>query len=346
MIINEKKRRRKGGRLTFTTGDVGYNIKAFNRAMGTDFEGSKPADVNGDGWTDFVNEAEMRRKYRKETKGAKRYYIRPDNIFCSTKEDILKILSSKGKNNNCSIYSLKRLDDKEDVSSLTPNDIVYRWDDGVLHDKNGVQVVDFDLHIKKELERPRLNVNTAPDSKVEDAYEDRVISEGIDPTSGIVNYSEEDFRYELDNTDHHITIGFTGDDARNGLGTLAYAYTAYRKDDDTYAIEKVEHGEDGKNTVVRERDYDTFSKLIAAIRKLDVSYPALSLKEDYVDDPFNLDFENLNESRDDDDDDSVICEFCGKVVPFDEAEEGNRDDECSHFYCKFCYRHYIEPYEE
>ena len=54
----------------------------------------------------------------------KRYYVRPLNIFCGNKEDIIQALIRAG-DQNCSVYSLKNLTDHEDVHLLQPSDIIY-----------------------------------------------------------------------------------------------------------------------------------------------------------------------------------------------------------------------------
>ena len=54
----------------------------------------------------------------------KRYYVRPLNIFCGNKEDIIQALIRAG-DQNCSVYSLKNLDNHEDVHLLQPSDIIY-----------------------------------------------------------------------------------------------------------------------------------------------------------------------------------------------------------------------------
>ena len=53
-----------------------------------------------------------------------RYYIRPQNIFCSNKADVLKALIELD-DQNCSVYTLKNLKDNKDVHKLTTNDIIY-----------------------------------------------------------------------------------------------------------------------------------------------------------------------------------------------------------------------------
>ena len=85
----------------------------------------------------------------------KRYYVRPLNIFCGNKEDIIQALIRAG-DQNCSVYSLKNLTDHEDVHLLQPSDIIYYWDDHVLYDKNHVQVMDYDLFVKHEEERKKV----------------------------------------------------------------------------------------------------------------------------------------------------------------------------------------------
>ena len=162
MTINEAKRRRKKpfSSMTITTGDIGLNIDRFNQAMGTT-EGGE-VGIGGEG-----SLCEAKRYVR-------RYYIRPQNIFCSNKAEILKALIELD-DANCSVYTLNNLGDDKDVSKLMTSDIIYYYDNGILYDKNKVKVMDYDLSIKKEEERKHFaNVNKAPDKEFKAEYEDRM----------------------------------------------------------------------------------------------------------------------------------------------------------------------------
>ena len=118
----------------------------------------------------------------------KRYYVRPQNIFCSNKEDILKALL-RVEGENCSIYSLKDLPDHDDVQDLKPSDIIYYYDDGILYDKNHVKVMDYDLNVKHEEERKKFaDVDTAPDSQVNDAYDDRLTDADLQDKETVANF--------------------------------------------------------------------------------------------------------------------------------------------------------------
>lgn len=166
MTENKKKRTRKSkmpfNSISYTTGDIGLNIDRFNQAFGS-AEGNEVC-IGGDG-----SLCEAKRYVR-------RYYIRPQNIFCSNKADIIKALIELG-NKNCSIYTLNNLGDEKDVSKLMNSDIIYYYDDGILYDKNRIKVMDYDLSIKKEEERKHFNnVDKAPDKEFKAEYEDRMTS--------------------------------------------------------------------------------------------------------------------------------------------------------------------------
>ena len=80
MTINETKKRRKNkpfSSMSITTGDIGLNIDRFNTAMGS-LEGSE-AGVGGCGA--LAEEAKLQEAKRY----VRRYYIRPQNLFCSNK---------------------------------------------------------------------------------------------------------------------------------------------------------------------------------------------------------------------------------------------------------------------
>ena len=104
----------------------------------------------------------------------KRYYIRPQNIFCSNKAEILNALVKEVGENNCSVYSLKALADHDDVHLLQPKDIIYYYDEGVLYDKNHVPVLDYDLNVKNEEERPKISADATSDERFKDVYQDRM----------------------------------------------------------------------------------------------------------------------------------------------------------------------------
>jgi hypothetical protein len=161
-FIEAKKRKRKKpySSVTYTTGDIGLNIDRFNQAFGTT-EGGE-VGIGGEG-----SLCEAKRYVR-------RYYIRPQNIFCSNKAEILKALIELD-DTNCSVYTLNNLGDDKDVSKLMNSDIIYYYDNGILYDKNRVKVMDYDLSIKKEEERKHFaNVDKAPEKEFKAEYEDRM----------------------------------------------------------------------------------------------------------------------------------------------------------------------------
>ena len=161
-FIEARKRKHKKpySSVTYTTGDIGLNIDRFNQAFGTT-EGGE-VGIGGEG-----SLCEAKRYVR-------RYYIRPQNIFCSNKAEILKALIELD-DANCSVYTLNNLGDDKDVSKLMNSDIIYYYDDGILYDKNRVKVMDYDLSIKKEEERKHFaNVDKAPEKEFKAEYEDRM----------------------------------------------------------------------------------------------------------------------------------------------------------------------------
>ena len=190
-ILLEKKRKQRrpkvANSITYTTGDPDLNIAFFNKHMGTDFESDKLAftqdDLNsnselamevcsGDGCGTALTEA------KRETK---RYYIRPQNIFCANKSDVLKALTEIDTE-NCSVYTLKNLEDHDDIHLLTNKDIIYYYDDEVLYDKNHVKIMDYKLSIKNEEERKNFAGDTedVSDATFRDEYEDRLTDRTLD----------------------------------------------------------------------------------------------------------------------------------------------------------------------
>ena len=178
---HKKRRRKPYDSQTYTTGCPGLNIDFFNSRFGTGELGdSSCGDTDcpfegGDAFGESLVEAKQEEDDRKPKRYIKRYYIRPQNIFCSKKSDILRALVSDVGENNCSVYSLKSLADHDDVHLLQPSDIIYYYDDGILYDKNHVKVMDYDLNVKHEEDRKKFaDVDTVSDETFDAAYEDRL----------------------------------------------------------------------------------------------------------------------------------------------------------------------------
>lgn len=154
-----RKRKMPFSSKSYTTSDIGLNVDRFNQAFGT------AADNEVSHGGSMLSEA---KRY------VRRYYIRPQNIFCSNKAEIIKALIELD-DANCSVYTLNNLGDEKDVSKLMNSDIIYYYDDGILYDKNRVKVMDYDLSIKKEEERKHFsNVDKTPDKEFKAEYEDRM----------------------------------------------------------------------------------------------------------------------------------------------------------------------------
>ena len=184
-VLEAKKRKKKAKRkpkVTYTTGSIGLNMDFFNKElnqdkindflMGGDSNGSDSGEA---GETGASEGGAMGEALLKEAKRyVRRYYIRPQNIFCSNKADIIKALIDIGEQ-NCSIYTLNNLGDEKDVSKLMTSDIIYYYDEGILYDKNHVKVMDYDLYIKHEENRPKVaDVDKISDEKFNDMYDDRI----------------------------------------------------------------------------------------------------------------------------------------------------------------------------
>lgn len=123
----------------------------------------------------------------------KRYYIRPQNVFASNKAEILQRLAEvEAAGANCSVYSLKALEDHDDVHLLQPKDIIYYYDEGVLYDKNHVPVLDYDLNVKNEEERPKISADATSDARFKDVYQDRMTDRTF------AESLEEDFYLDFD----------------------------------------------------------------------------------------------------------------------------------------------------
>ena len=167
MNINEVKKRRKKkpfNSVSYTTGDIGLNIDFFNSRFGSFDSSNDSGESSSEGISTGLCEA---KRY------VRRYYIRPQNIFCSNKAEILKALIELD-DANCSVYTLNNLGDEKDVSKLMNSDIIYYYDEGILYDKNRVKVMDYDLSIKKEEDRKKFSVDQASEKEFKAEYEDRM----------------------------------------------------------------------------------------------------------------------------------------------------------------------------
>lgn len=178
MNLEEKKKRRTKKRkydsVSYLTGDIGLNIDFFNKRMGTADTLTDIATPDGAAGEDGDGAGEVSGGLCESKRYVRRYYIRPQNIFCSNKAEILKALIELD-DANCSVYTLNNLGDEKDVSKLMSSDIIYYYDDGILYDKNRVKVMDYDLSIKKEENRRHFaNVDKAPEKEFKNAYEDRM----------------------------------------------------------------------------------------------------------------------------------------------------------------------------
>lgn len=168
-MVEGKKRSRKGKKpynsICHTTGDIELNISHFNNRMGT----GDLSTADGDGAdSSGVGLAESKRYVR-------RYYVRPQNIFCSNKNEILKTLIDIG-DANCTIYTLNNLGDEKDVTKLMNSDIIYYYDEGILYDKNHVRIFDYDLGVKREEDRKKLGTVDDDSKEFRDTYSDRMTS--------------------------------------------------------------------------------------------------------------------------------------------------------------------------
>ena len=199
MDINETRKRRKKkpfNSISYTTGDIGLNIDRFNTAMGS-AEDSE-VGIGGEGALSEEVDLQEAKRY------VRRYYIRPQNIFCSNKAEIIKTLIEIG-DQNCTIYTLNNLGDTKDVTKLMNNDIIYYYDEGILYDKNHVRIFDYDLSIKKEEDRKKFTKVDDDSKEFKAEYEDRMTS---------ATELEEDFDVELadvfDDCDYDvISAGFS-----------------------------------------------------------------------------------------------------------------------------------------
>lgn len=214
-MLAEKRRNRKRPytSIGYTTGDLNHNINMFNRAMGTGGIGCENASSEGS--CGGLTEA---KRY------VRRYYIRPQNIFCSNKAEILKALIDLD-DANCSVYTLNNLGDEKDVTKLMNSDIIYYYDNGILYDKNKVKVMDYDLSIKREEDRKHFaDVDKASEKDFKNAYEDRM----TDATELEEAVSNNPFNLDFEDVD---VFGYSLNESKVNICCLCgEPYTGYGND--------------------------------------------------------------------------------------------------------------------
>ena len=200
--FDESKKKKKS--ITNTTGDIQKNIDHFNKllvgkAKNTHLDGLSSVEVqkaaeeyaksvgtfasqSPDGASSISTDAGSSSEGMSENlhlnedkRYVRRYFIRPQHIWCSNKNDILKaLIEIDKKGQNCSVYTLNNLTDNDDITKLTTSDIIYYYDDGILYDKNHVKVMDYNLLIKHEENRDDINPDKVSDATFKDVYNDRV----------------------------------------------------------------------------------------------------------------------------------------------------------------------------
>lgn len=199
-FLDEKKKKKKKkpySSISITSGDPKYNIDMFNKIMGSDVQaataavgtiaaaspdGSNSASVEGAGALGETLKLDEAKRY------VRRYYVRPQNVFCSNKAEILKVLAD-GPEQNCSIYTLINLGDEKDITKLTIDDIIYYYDEGILYDKNHIRVMDYDLSIKREEDRTTIKPDQVSEKTFKDVYQDRM-TELTDLEEGVVTFGD------------------------------------------------------------------------------------------------------------------------------------------------------------
>ena len=301
--------------------------------------------------TESLTEADLREAKRY----VRRYYIRPWDIFCSNKAEILKALVDN-QNENCSIYTLNNLGDEKDVTKLTNKDIIYYYDDGILYDKNHVKVMDYDLYIKHEENRDSIKPSQVSDTTFADVYDDRIttateLEEGIFDRNPVCSLDELRDKL-LDGL--YIVVGMDQNDADTEVSFSddgRYSHTDYEasyEDGVGFTVQGWLVSDDGAEEEGERTDFDTFEELVDWLngKNFDECYVTLSqsraVKEN---NPLTLDFPDIDAKGDvlhEGKDDTQVCCICGEEFkgygnnpePYMSAENGER---C----CDACNAHFV-----
>ena len=349
-----------------TTPDAITNASADGSSLGGDTSASTSAGGEGGGM------GEALKQELTEKRETKRYYVRPQDIFCANKADVLKALidvSEAGE--NCSVYSLKNLSDHDDVHKLTNNDIIYYYDDNVLYDKNHVMVMDYDLFIKHEEERKRIKKDPALLTKQEldQNYGDRMTKNSFVENKQI---SRKELKENMEQIPlnafklalargEEVELGYG--DAYDGFGPsfedgAPYSDTKFVAyyNDGKYGIHADDYSADGDvepNYNFEEATYDTIEELLDAIAELDLSEcnvelpdaPTAASAEPIEENPFDLTFEaydvfgnRLTEAKQDRG--TETCCICGEEY---EGYGNNAEPYKKGYCCDACLIKFVLP---
>jgi hypothetical protein len=286
--LRKRKRKLPCDSISYTTGNIDLNINRFNQAFGT----SEGSGAEGSA----LSEA---KRY------VRRYYIRPQNIFCSNKAEILKALIELD-DANCSIYTLNNLGDDKDVAKLMNSDIIYYYDDGILYDKNRVKVMDYDLSIKKEEERKHFdNVDKAPDREFKAEYEDRMTDATELEESLVAAFSDCD--YDVIDADY-TTEGEIIVSLNHNVHDIEEAANELITCLETHGMHIVDWNTNGTNVFIFE---------LSPANEFDLNF-----------DDINVFGEKLNEAKE------HCCSICGEPI------EGNGHHTDSGVVCDGCELHF------
>ena len=194
LIEMQKKKKNCGAMGIYANPAAG--IKFFNKGIGNDNnnpstyeaqqaaagENASSADVGasgeggvGLGESKKFSGGHSKEKFRPDmnTRYVRRYFIRPQNIFCSNKEDVLNALI-EFEDQDMTIYTMNNLPDgNKDTTKLTDDDVIYFYEDGILMDKNGVKILPL-IKIRDEENRDEVDIKTASDKTLKQVYADRV----------------------------------------------------------------------------------------------------------------------------------------------------------------------------
>ncbi len=226
----KKKKRKRKPKVTYSTGYPAHDINMFNKrfdgmpngsweiaanreaekicqeigtfaSAGVDGSnissvGSESSGGEGVAMSENINLSEAKRYVR-------RYYIRPINKFCSTKTDIINYLIEYN-DQDCTIYTLNNLVDNDDVSKLTSKDIIYFYEDGMLFDKNHMKLMDYELAVKNEEEREKIDIERASEKELKRVYADRIIGAEFEESISHKNIYESIHELDLDFDDIDI----------------------------------------------------------------------------------------------------------------------------------------------
>ena len=256
---------------------------------------------------------------------SRRYFVKPYNKYCASKEEILDILVHSGEK-DCTIYTLKNLGDAKDISHLGPRDVIYYYKDGKLYDKNGVKVMDYNLIIKNEENRKKfVDVHKLPDEIFDKVYADR-LTEFLKEDDVLTEDKSDDI-YKFIEDLYNLRKESIAKEGEYGLGNLVFKeFRNLGYLDNLKELRKVEKSKELSLEKLDEDINNVETRLDTLIKELSEAGIDWEMESLWDDEPYT-DCVTILDGQEEKADD-IICSIYGDCYVWVRDQDGNRR------YCK------------